>query len=88
MCQSRNLIKKEAPAQVFSCEFCEISKKTFLRRTLLVEESLVFSHYLSVVKFYTKLLRKILKDLSEFLKCILFNLRWIEGRTKFSINFT
>ena len=23
------LIKKETPAQVFSCEFCEISKNTF-----------------------------------------------------------
>ena len=24
-----NFIKKESPAQVFSCEFCEISKNTF-----------------------------------------------------------
>ena len=29
-----NFIKKETPAQVFSCEFCEISKKTFLQNTL------------------------------------------------------
>ena len=33
------LPKKESPAQVFSCEFCEISKNSFLRnisvRTLL-----------------------------------------------------
>ena len=28
-----NFIKKESLAQVFSCEFCEISKKTFFYRT-------------------------------------------------------
>ena len=28
-----NFIKKEAPALVFSCEFCEIFKNTFLYRT-------------------------------------------------------
>ena len=28
-----NFIKKEALAQVFSCEFCEISKNTFSYRT-------------------------------------------------------
>ena len=28
-----NFIKKETPAQVFSCEFCEISKNTFSYRT-------------------------------------------------------
>ena len=28
-----NYIKKESLAQVFSCEFCEISKNTFLYRT-------------------------------------------------------
>ena len=28
-----NIIKKEALAQVFSCEFCEISKSTFSYRT-------------------------------------------------------
>ena len=27
--QGNNLIKKETLAQVFSCKFCEISKKTF-----------------------------------------------------------
>ena len=27
------LLKKEALAQVFSCEFCEIFKKTFFHRT-------------------------------------------------------
>ena len=28
--QACNLIKKETLAQVFACEFCEISKNTFL----------------------------------------------------------
>ena len=31
-----NFIKKETLAQVFSCEFCEISKNTFYYRTTLV----------------------------------------------------
>ena len=34
-----NLIKKETVAQLFSCEFCEISKNIFLHRTLLVTAS-------------------------------------------------
>ena len=29
-----NLIKKETLAQVFSCEFCEISKNTFITEHL------------------------------------------------------
>ena len=36
MPQAYNFIKKEALAQVFSCEFCEISKDTFYYRTPLV----------------------------------------------------
>ena len=32
-------LKKETQAQVFSCEFCEISKKTFFYRTLPVPAS-------------------------------------------------
>ena len=35
-----NFIKKETLAQVFSCEFCEISKNTFLHRTPQVAASL------------------------------------------------
>ena len=31
--------KKETPAQVFSCEFCEISKNTFSYRTTPVAAS-------------------------------------------------
>ena len=34
-----NFIKKEILAQVFYCEFCEISKSTFLHRTPLVAAS-------------------------------------------------
>ena len=34
-----NFIKKETLAQVFPCEFCEISKKTFSYRTPLVAAS-------------------------------------------------
>ena len=34
-----NFIKKETLAQVFSCEFCEISKNTFSQRTPLVGAS-------------------------------------------------
>ena len=34
-----NFIWKEALAQVFSCEFCEISNSTFIYRTLLVAAS-------------------------------------------------
>ena len=34
-----NFIKKETLTQVFSCEFCEISKNTFLHRTPLVAAS-------------------------------------------------
>ena len=34
-----NFIKKESLAQVFSCEFCEISKNIFFYRTPLVAAS-------------------------------------------------
>ena len=34
-----NLIKKESPAKVFSCDFCEISKDTFSYKTTLVAAS-------------------------------------------------
>ena len=32
-CKACNFIKKETQAQVFFCEFCELSKKTFPYRT-------------------------------------------------------
>ena len=34
-----NFIKKKSLAQVFACEFCEISKNTFFHRTPLVAAS-------------------------------------------------
>ena len=34
-----NTVKKETLAQVFSCEFCEISKNTFLTEHLRVNAS-------------------------------------------------
>ena len=37
--QACNFIKKETLAQVFSCEFCQISKNTFFNRTPLVVAS-------------------------------------------------
>ena len=37
--QSETFIKKETPAQVFPCEFCEIFKKTFLIKQLRVTAS-------------------------------------------------
>ena len=37
-----NFIKKETLAQVFSCEFCEISKNSFFHRTPLVAASIYF----------------------------------------------
>ena len=36
LAMARNFIKKESLTQVFSCEFCEISKNTFFYRTSLV----------------------------------------------------
>ena len=39
-----NFIKKEALVQVFACEFCEISKNTFLERTPLMTASVVLIH--------------------------------------------
>ena len=36
-----NFIKKEILAQLFSCEFCEISKNTFSQRTPLVAASVM-----------------------------------------------
>ena len=38
-CFACNFIKKETLVQVFSCEFCEISKNTFFYRTPLVAAS-------------------------------------------------
>ena len=46
--QACNFVKKETLAQVFSCEFCEISKNTFftehLRWLLLIILCMIFGH--------------------------------------------
>ena len=47
MPEACNFIKKEALAQVFSCEFCEISGNTFLDRTPLVAASVDNKLYLT-----------------------------------------
>ena len=49
-CSDCNVIKKETPEQVFSCEFCEISKNTFLLQRLLLTAILYyfFIHLISL----------------------------------------
>ena len=42
--QSCNFIKKETLAQVFSCEFCEISKNTFFTERLWTTASVNLSY--------------------------------------------
>ena len=67
-----SFIKKETLAQVFFCEFCEISKNTFFNRTPLVaasagEEILLYSIYLvlalkkAVSEFVSKEFKSLLK---------------------------
>ena len=48
--QAFNFIKKETLAQVFSCEFCENSKNTFLHRTPLVAASVSTSNKFAIPK--------------------------------------
>ena len=48
-----NFIKKEALAQVFSCEFCEISKSTFYR-TPAVAASVHVSFTAIFIAVFTK----------------------------------
>ena len=43
-----NFIKKEALAQVFSCEFCEISKNTFFTGNLRANASVRFKKILTL----------------------------------------
>ena len=40
-----NFVKRETLAQVFFCEFCEISKNTFLHRTPLVAASGLYQQH-------------------------------------------
>ena len=54
LCQSFqvcNFIKKETLAQVFSCEFCEISKNTFFTEHLRTTASKMFMFSLCTTVF-------------------------------------
>ena len=61
-----NFIKKETPAQVFSCKFCEISNNTFSYRTLLVAASVLWKFFLQNLRNLSKLLPKFLKRFIRF----------------------
>ena len=52
--QACNFIKKETPAQVFSCEFSEIYKNTFYYRTPLVAASGVLINFAILEPFSNK----------------------------------
>ena len=62
--EAYNFIKKETLAQVFSCEFCEISKNIFSYRTPPVAASKSFSFCFHCVSFSTLIPRCISKLLS------------------------
>ena len=47
-----NFINKESLAQVFSCEFCKISKKTFFNRTPPVAASVKSSDVYEIFLFW------------------------------------
>ena len=55
--QACNFIKKEILAQVFSCEFCDISKNTFfiehLQATASARTSKTSFDYLQLSEFYS-----------------------------------
>ena len=45
---SCNFIKNEIRAQVFSCEFCEISKNTFFTEHVWATVSVHYAHWLGI----------------------------------------
>ena len=51
LCQSLFFNKVETLAQVFSCEFCQISKNIFLHRTRLVAASVSLSFWAFFINF-------------------------------------
>ena len=59
---SRNFITKQTLAQVFSCEFCEISKNTFYYRTPMVAASvhLILYHFYLVLRHSVNIVAHIL----------------------------
>ena len=69
----KNFIKKETLAQVFSCEFCQISKNTFSYRTPPVAASVLWrwsflfsmwrlSSLLTFMKTWANLLKATLRE--------------------------
>ena len=72
--QACNFIKKETLAQVFSCEFFEISKNTFSYRTPLVAASLVSPLQFSLVFFIETGQIKWLKWVKRFIPLDKLNL--------------
>ena len=64
-----NFIKKETPAQVFSCRYCEIFKNSFFFRTppVAASEIMIFPNSLNLV-YVKPLHRKGRKDFKENVK--------------------
>ena len=60
--QACNLIKKEALAQVFSYEFCEISKNTFFQRTPLVAASGIGIFFIQSLVTQRVVYKEVLKE--------------------------
>ena len=50
-----NFIKKEALAEVFSCEFCEISKNTFSTERLRVTASKTYYQFGKFIVLYSRI---------------------------------
>ena len=62
-----NFIKKETLTQVFSCEFCEISKNTFSYRTPLAAASEMKSLQGGLQNIFCPQARKQVKIITDFL---------------------
>ena len=59
--EEKKFVKKSSPAQVFSCEFCEISKNTFLTEHLWATASRIDTEtYLNTNEAYKALLERFL----------------------------
>ena len=65
-----NMIKKETLAQVFSCEFCEISKNIFFTEHLLA--TAFFCHLITLIRFFQGLRYAYVVYILVFLDLILF----------------
>ena len=64
--EAYNFIKKETLAQVFSCEFCEISKNTFFYRTPLVATSVLTKHFQDIKKLTLSYILKLFLNFRKF----------------------